>query len=390
MGLTSLILCACAIRTAPPASATVTAPTTPDLPTAAPATLPPYPPGEPLVKLAWFYKPPEAEQLPDLAAHFDVFILTHLDEPERDALRRLGVTAPFLQYLRFDAVHAPDSCDDQPRQNQVANRPGDFCMISAEHPDWFLLDSNGRRITSGTDDSYVLMDPGHPGWRAFWLERARLSQEEYGWEGVFLDNVEASLSKREQGSAMPAAYPDDASYLSAIEGFLSYLSSTYFRPNGRPLYANIVYLNDIAPYWRFLRHLDGVMDEGWGVGWTDEYRQPAIWDAELRRVEQTQALGKQVVLVAPGQYQDTARQQFAFASYLLIANGLASFRYASEGRYQEVWLYPNYDLDLGEPLGARYQWGDQWRRDFSNGVVTVDPVAHTATITTLDAISTSP
>jgi hypothetical protein len=98
--------------------------------------------------------------------------------------------------------------------------------------------------------------------------------------------------------------------------------------------------------------------------------------------EKTQNQGKHIILVAPGTEADTNRQNFAFASYLLISNGKAAFRYSNETSYRQVWLYNNYRVDLGTPLGARYQSGSSWRRDFTQGYVIVDPVNHTATIST--------
>jgi hypothetical protein len=92
-----------------------------------------------------------------------------------------------------------------------------------------------------------------------------------------------------------------------------------------------------------------------------------------------------MILVAPGSQADANRQNFAFASYLLISNGKAAFRYSNSDIYREVWLYNNYQVDLGTPLGPRYQSGSLWRRDFTKGFVTVDPISHAATISTSTA-----
>lgn len=329
------------------------------------------------MQFAWFYKPPADGDLSTLAQHFDVFILTHKDEAERDALRQQGVTAPILQYLSFEAIHDPGRCEAVPTGNQVAHRAGDFCDLSERHPDWFLLDTHGRRMVHDGD---VMMDPGHPEWRAFWLERARQSQESLGWDGVFLDNVEASLSKRVRRGAVPAAYSDDASYQAAIEGFLDYLYTNYFQPRGRPLFANIIELDNAEVWTRYLRHLDGAMIEAFAVGW-DDYRSPGHWEEQLRLVELAQSLGKRMVLVSQGTRDDTAREMFAFASYLLVANGGTSFRYTHSSAYEELWVYSNYLLELGEPLGPRYSEGGIWRRDFAGGTVSVDPESHRAGIT---------
>lgn len=333
------------------------------------------------VKLAWFYKPPRDGQLAFLASQFDFFILTKADEDERDQLIELGAEQPILQYLLLNAIHDPGSCSAKPRRNQVAYLPGDFCRINSEHPDWFLRDGKGQKIyRSSNTIVYYMMDPGNPGWREFWLERARQSQVEDGWQGVFLDNVEASLDKIERTAGIPAIYKTDLAYQNAINGFLEYIYQSYFQPQNRPLLANIIELNDLEIWETYLLSLDGAMLENFAVGWKGKDFSQSQWEEHTILAEVTQALGKQVVLIAQGDRNDLARQQFAFASYLLTSSGLASFRYASHDHYDEAWIYDNYDIELGAPLGPRYQEGNIWRRDFQNGSISIDLTTRSAEI----------
>src|SRR5690349_3614382 len=65
-------------------------------------------------RLAWFYKPPQDGNLVPLVENFRTFILTVNDEGVRDALKTEGISGPFLQYLRFDAIQNPGSCLAQP------------------------------------------------------------------------------------------------------------------------------------------------------------------------------------------------------------------------------------------------------------------------------------
>ncbi len=332
-----------------------------------------------LVQRAWFYQTPEDGDLETLTNYYDVFIFSHSDADTRDELKAKGITAPILEYLSFTAIQDPGSCTAQPLHNQAADRPGDFCALNTEHPDWFLRDSHGNLIredppTTPNDD--YMMDPGSAGWRACWLERARQRIEQDGWDGIFVDNAEASLDKRRQLKVLPIQYPDDASYAAAVEGFFRYVSTSYFRPKGRPLMANILVVKDQAVWFRYLQYLDGIMDERFAVDWVPDYLGTYDWEQSLRLAELTQANGKRIILVSQGIREDAQRQQFAYASYLLVANGHASFRYTRANSYNQLWLYPNYDLDLGQPLNSRYWDGAVWKRDFTKGTVTVDPVKH--------------
>ncbi len=330
------------------------------------------------IRQAWFYKPPQTG-LENLPANYEFFILTHNDEAARDRLKALGVQTPVLQYLLMNEIMDPGGCDKPPRNDQVAFKPGDYCWIQNNYPDWFLTGQNGQVLGQG---QYDMMDAGNDGWRKFWMERATLLQESYQWDGVFLDNVEASLSKMVEWGTLPAAYPDDATYQAAIENELKELYTGYFHPNGRPVFANIIAINDPQVWLRYLQYLDGAMLENFATGWPGETGLSLReWEQQMQMVTQAQALGKTVILVAQGDRYDKPRQEFALASYLLVNDGLAYFRYTNHSVYEEDWAYANQNLDLGAPLGVRYRVGQSWRRDFSNGFVVVDPVTRTAAIT---------
>jgi hypothetical protein len=340
------------------------------------ATATPVRPADP-IQLAWFYKPPSDGDILGLASRYDMFILTRKDEAERDALRSTGVSAPILQYLVLIQIQNPGSCEAAPSGNQVAYLPGDFCRLRRDHPGWFLLDANGEPIEDGQT---AYMDPGNPEYRAFWLERARRSQEELGWEGVFIDNVEASLATWQRLGKRPARYPDEGSYQEAIAGFLEYLYLNYFQPEGRPVWANITGLVSSEAWFRYLNYLDGAMLESFAVDWSDGYRTVESWEEQMAMVERAQDLGKRVILVSQGERTNTIRQLYALASYLLANQGLAYFRYADHHHYNEVWFYDNYLLELSAPQGRRTWNGTAYERDFTGGRVIVDPRLHTARI----------
>jgi len=363
----------------PPSNTTSAVPSEPQI------TPTPYIFSNETIQLAWFYRPPKDGDLNTLVENFDTFVLTKQDDEERDELKRLGVTAPILQYLLFETIHdpGPGDCEESPHRNQVAYYAGDFCKILEENPGWFLLDTASERIyVHNGPELYVRMDPGAPGWRAFWLERSREGIEDLGWDGTFIDNVEASFAKIDDHERGLWKYGEEETYIAEIEEFLQYLYTGYYQPTGRPLYANIISVRDPEVWFRYLRYLDGAMIEAWAVDWDDGFISTSKWEEQMDRAERTQFLGKRVILVSQGDENNLPRQKFALASYLLINHGWASFRYANyRGAYAETWLYDTYEIEIGEPTGLRYRDGEIWRRDFTQGSVMVDPENHTAEIT---------
>lgn len=332
--------------------------------------------GDGSVNTVWFYKPPENGSLSTVADNFDMFILTHRDEDERDEMRALGVNEPFYQYLLFVQIMDPESCTDRPFGNQVAYKPGDFCQLLAEHPDWFLRDTNGELIRRGDN---VFMDPGNEGYREFWLQRAKEMQDQFGWDGVFIDNVEGSLAKIYREGVQPANY-NDATYQQAIEGFLAYLKQNYFGPENKPVFANIIELQDVSVWYRYIEHLDGAMIESFAADYDDRYLSASDWEYQMEVIRRSQEAGKSLILVTQGRENDRARQEFALGSYLLVNNGQSYFRYTNSDYYNQIWLYDNYSLALGSPLGDMYKVSSAWRRDFEKGYVIVDPVMNAVEI----------
>jgi hypothetical protein len=331
-----------------------------------------------IIRLAWFYKPPDETQTDLVVKNISFFILTHKDEEARSQLKTKGITAPFAEYLLFMVINDPGDCTEQPNGNQVAYKPGDFCQISQSHPDWFLLDENGERIKSGKNNYY--MDPGNEGYRAFWLQRARELQETYGWDSIFLDNVEASRAKVLDNNGSIAKYPDDKSFQHAVEGFLAYIRQNYFQPKNKLVYANIVSVNDVDVWKSYLRYVDGVMMESFATTYSDGYPAREEWEQEMNQAAEALAENKILILVAQGKQEDTQLQDFALASYLLVANGNAYFRYTNSDSYRDLWLYENYNIDLGMPKGNAYKYKGGWRRDFANGYVAVKPQSEQAEI----------
>jgi hypothetical protein len=327
-------------------------------------------------KLAWFYKPPGDGDLVTIAKNFSFGIMSNGNEIERDKLVNLAMPGPFLQYLRFEAILDPRSCTKVPWKNQVANKPGDYCRLLREHPDWFLRDKNGQLIidTYGGED-FVLMDPGNTFWRAFWIERAMEAQKAGKWDGIFLDNVEVTFNRREDLNEIPAAYPDEASYQKAVQGFLQAIH-TRINSEGKLLYANLVGRRDDSIWVEYMANLDGVMHEGWAIDWPNGYRDVKTWEKHMKLAEDTQAMGKTILLISQGKVEQEDLQKFSYASYLLVMQGHAYFRYANSSFYREAWLYPDYQINLGQPSGSRYKVGDVWRRDFANGKVEVNPKNH--------------
>jgi hypothetical protein len=330
-------------------------------------------------RLAWFYKPPRSASADVVVREFDTFVLSRGDESFRDRVRAARPSVRVRQYFLLSQIIKPDAGEAEGR-NQAAYLPGDFERLWRDHRDWFLLRADGSPVVEG--GKYYRMDPGSAGWRSFWI--SRVSAANPGWDGVFTDNTDLSLCGFERYGIRLQKYATDAAYTDAIAGFLRQIHDRFHVATGKPVVSNLVNgCSGRDARAKYLPWIQGSMDEGWAVDWGSGYLSTTRWRLDLYRAARQAASGKQVILVSQGSRTDYARQRFAFASYLLIADPRISFRYSyarQDGAYREPWLYDNYRARLGSPKGPRYEVANGWRRNFTHGHVIVNPSAHTARI----------
>ena len=332
------------------------------------------------MQFAWFYKPPEnITELSTVASNYSLFILTRNDEPERERMVENGAEGEMMQYLRFDAIMDPGDCQTKPFQNQAANLEGDFCIIKDEYRDWFLLDVNGDPVKL-EEMGYLVMDPGNAEWQAFFNSKVLEFQKDPGWNGIVLDNVDASLGRYSAQNRLLARFPDDKSFQDAVISHLASLSSLLHKNQEKSLIANITFLKQPEVWFKYLAYLDGAMIENFAADWDSGYISESDWLNQLEIIEGTQAQGKIIILVTQGNPDDYNRMLFGLASFILVNNGNAYFRYSNDEAYRKMWWYPEFDLDLGQPLGPRYKESGVWRRDFEKGSVMADPLKHQAEI----------
>lgn len=387
----------------PPISSTESVTVVPTTPANASATpsIAPLPSSEPTARLAYFHiAPTDGEPAGTLAENADFITLTSGDEGYRTQLRAAGYTGTILQFLVAAEINGPgpyrnsgDACDAtfKPLRNGIVRTPGEFCRDIHPNEDWFLHNGAGERLYSvvGETGVWYHMNPASDGWRSFALRqmlRDVSGSTALGYDGIFLDNVEVSpvraLTQMDNSDGVVAELPTARAFTDAWTLYLSDLSEA-LREYGQLWGSMVSDTNDGDSWQPYLPFLDGVMSPAFATGY--DGLSVGKWMNGIKQVESALESGKGVVTVGIGKRNDTASQQFAFGSYLLVMSSDRSFfRYVSDETskdFSSFWLYPNYDLRLGQPLGDRYRVGLNWRRDFQCGYVVVEPAQQLAEIT---------
>ena len=152
----------------------------------------------------------------------------------------------------------------------------------------------------------------------------------------------------------------------------------------------------IAAWDAFVSNSSGAVQEyftKWGMDsgqwFTDDGGYHNDWTYRQDFLRRTQAAGKIFVGLTYAPSTDLRSMRYARASFLADWNGgpsALSFEPTTpeqQDPYNSIWT-----KDLGSPLGAKYKVGLAWRRDFSGGVIVVNPSTSQQTVSLGGTFST--
>jgi Hypothetical glycosyl hydrolase family 15 len=370
--------------TAAPTTITTTPVTTTTIPTpttTAPTTTTTTPPTQPGAGDVKFFTPKSA---------LDPWTSNPTDAQKqfmRDHYHRMLVDSPYFdsRLTWYDrTVEYTDAYAIKPAWPQYA-----------QHPEWILTDfDTGRQVfidwgcSGGTCPQYAA-DISNPAYRQWFLDRIQ-AKVDLGYHGIYLDdtnlvfrfsNGTTSTSRildpntgqlltladwqryfAEFTEAIRAEFPG----IEIVHNTIWYVDQTAF---GDPFVSREIAAAD----WVMIEHggNDGGLDAGGAYG----YR------TLLAFIDRVHAQGTNVI-VNDDVGSTMTEAEHNLATYLLVTEG-------NDMVSSEMWriinpdnFWAGFQLDLGDALGARYDWGGFIRRDFDGGiVVTREPDIGSATFT---------
>lgn len=315
------------------------------------------------------------------AKHSDILILHENHRDKIDFIKSINPKITLLCY-KFAGVD---------RLNAVGCG-GDFSWIDRNHPEWFLLDRSGNRITDPyneySKENVYFMDFGNPGWRHYISNDFIKTVKSQGWDGVFLDGVYVNIGGHWTPNGL-LKYGSDEEFNEAVIGFLS---TTYllFQESGKLMIPNACECVKIENSWEtWLNFSDGGLDEGfvsislWSP--TDVWRDGGVWERQISYLEYTGNQGKIFYATSQGRRLNTKDLLYGLSSYLLGRRGEMDVFYNAAGelcsykrsREDYEFFRDYYNAPIGTPLGRRYKSQGVWQRGYSNGRVLVNPSPNT-------------
>jgi hypothetical protein len=318
-------------------------------------------------------------------SRYGYVILNSSDAPLLPALKAAnpGLKALVYKNLAFTLTY---SCSGGVDSRSLTTGVG-YCDADTNHPDWFLTDTTGNRISSSAFPAAQLMDVGNGPYQDRWLANVTNDLGSAGWDGVFVDDADATMNFH-LGSRTIAKYQTDAAWRSATRSMLAKvgpaLQSAGFLvvPN---LYTPWMANYDALGVWKdWLQFTSGGAQEyytKWGTtssGWF----AGSDWTFRQSFQVATAQAGKIFLGITYAPKTDARSMSYARANFLLFDGGGARNALVFEPSdpeaqdpYAAAWT-----SDIGTPIGERYHVGAAWRRNYSGGTVLVNPSSATVTV----------
>jgi Hypothetical glycosyl hydrolase family 15 len=296
-------------------------------------------------------------------------------------IRKIRAADPGVQIFVYKDMSSTRSyaCHDGTDDRLLPTGIG-FCWAKRHHPGWFLHDQDGDRIEWQGYPDHWWMDVGRRGYERIWASNVIADLRRYGWDGVMVDNAIVDPTYYlEPGASIPK-YPTVRRYRQATARFLRSVGPR-IRSAGFGVVPNIGG-GDASPRLlaRWARHTTGFQREHWSRfgsdgaplgGWN--------WTRQMSQMDAIESRHKTWFAVTRGSSSETELMRYAEASFLLAWNGRSGALFYRPEQGTDAWS-DAWTENVGSPLDARFAVGAAWRRDFSGGVVVVNPSDASVTV----------
>jgi hypothetical protein len=266
-----------------------------------------------------------------------------------------------------------------------------YDYANRHHPEWFLKDTNGRRVSWKDWPHAWQMDVGSRSYQRRWAASVARDVRRQGWDGVFVDGVARTMQYPWYlNGRVLAKYPGPDDYARATTSFLQRVAPA-LRKQHMLVVGNV---NDagMSLWERWVGYLSGVSREWWTkahAGRGDGMLSGDDWSDQMRLLSAAEARRKIFIAITYGPSDDVASMEYARASFLLFAKGRRSAQTFSTGCAGEP-TSRYWREDVGAPRGAASSDGTIWRRRFTNGIVVVNPSPETTVSTPLGGAYVQP
>ncbi|HEY2571686.1 MAG TPA: putative glycoside hydrolase [Solirubrobacteraceae bacterium] len=260
--------------------------------------------------------------------------------------------------------------------NGLSSSGVNYAEANGAHPSWFLTGAGGERLAFEDFRWLWAADVANPEYQRLWAANVIRLLRSGPWDGVMMDDTNTTNRYHFSPASKVSQYPTDAAYQGAVRSMLEYVGPA-IQAAGKLAIPNMGSWSEYpAVVAQWLPFVSGGMDEmfvKWSKSAGQGYRGSHEWEAETGEIATTESMGKQFIAITQAEPGDVQGARYGWASTLLAGNGHTVFMASNGHLGEETWL-GDYETPLGTPTGAAAPLGNgAWQRQFSNGLVLVNP-----------------
>jgi hypothetical protein len=255
------------------------------------------------------------------------------------------------------------------------------------HPDWIEYQCDRKTPAYEYEDTAVVpLDIANPHVLYYMFTHYAQKSAHDGFPLIFFDNVSnhrpercGHFTKSGKWVQQYSGASNDSSYARDALAWAKYMYRHLKRYSPKTLLAFNLSINPGRPsdYTRFVPYMDVDWDEAGFSRWGTERITDSVWQQEVDAIRYSQKHGKAVWLnyyTLAKSYADLSRDEinWALANYLLVkgSHTYVNINDADSGFFHDL---TEYHAPIGRPMADMYQSQGVYMREYSNGVVLVNP-----------------
>ncbi len=342
---------------------------------------------------AWWYgigDSPTARDIRFAAQRYDVVVLNAM---ETAAMRQLHQLNPKIKVLVYkDLSSTRDYQGAVIGDQDAAYLPSGLghSATQREHPEWFALDTAGKRIEWDGYPNHWQMTVWETSYQLAWSRAVTAEVTREGWDGVLADNDFNSL--RHYSPAVLAGTADlkatDRLLRDGLDEFLGVAGDSLTKA-GKLFVPNVSETHLTPGRWTAHSRFGGAMEENFGFRDDDGTGGLLTFRGnEFTELRAQAALGESLLLLATrtrGAREDRA----GYASAALLAGPRTCWTPATSDTYLDPEWSPLQAAGLGEAVETATRRADGlWSRRFTGGWVAVNPTGAPLEVTPPEGLVT--
>lgn len=343
------------------------------------------PPPRPLAPCAWWYgigEPPTDEDLAFAAEHYDVVVLNAWETEALGKLRELNPEVKVLVYKDLSSTrNYPGAVEGDQDAPLLPTGIGYFAAEN-EHPEWFAVDTAGRRIGWQGYPQHWQMAVWDPAYQRAWADAVTEEVTQAGWDGVLADNDFNTLSHYSPALLEGTADSEETDEVlrDGLDEFLT-VAGTALEDAGKMFVPNVSETRLVPGRWTAHGRFSGAMEENFGFrddGGSGELL--TFQGNQWKELRAQAALGESWLLLVT-HTQDERQERAGYASAALLAGPYSCWTRSTTRNYLDPEWSKLQDTGLGEAVDwASREPSGVWTRTFTGGWVAVNPTATSATV----------